>query len=100
MVNLGMAISLRSTPSAEIQIDRLGRVVIPNQVRKILNLLPGTRLVLHLETDDSIVLKVIEEEPATHRKDGVMVIEGELVGQLGQDQVAVDRNERIKKLIS
>lgn len=95
-----MALSLRTTPTAEIQIDKLGRVVIPNEVRKILNLLPGTKLVLHLETDDSIVLKVVEEEPATHRKDGVMVIEGELVGTDVREPVLVDRDERIKKLTS
>lgn len=62
----------------EITLDKLGRVVIPLAIRKKFNLQPGTVLEITLEEGDKIVLKVVEEKPRIKRKDGVMVIGGDL----------------------
>ena len=83
-----------------INIDKLGRVVVPQEVRKKLNLQPGTKLAVFLENEDKIVLQIVEEKPMTERKDGVLLITGELTEPDLDivEFVKQDREERMRKL--
>lgn len=65
--------------SIHIKIDKSGRVVIPQEVREELHLQPGTTLALELETDNSIVLKVVQEEAEIVYENGIPVFKGELL---------------------
>ena len=83
----------------QLKIDKLGRIVIPQAVRKHLNLHPGSQLKLFLETDDKIILKVVPQEPLVDRQKGVLVIEGKLHARDSQDLVNKDREDRIQKIL-
>ena len=60
-------------------IDAAGRLVIPKQLRDALRLAPGTRLRI-IERDHSLVLEPVEHEPVLVRRDGLILIGGELQG--------------------
>lgn len=81
-----------------IQIDKLGRVVVPQEVRKKLNLQPGTKLTVFLEEENKIVLQIMEEAPRTERKDGVLLLTGELADQ-DVDIVELVKKDRERKLL-
>ena len=48
-------------PQYRVRIDKQGRIVIPSEVRKILNLQPNTELLLNVR-DKKIVLEVVEKD--------------------------------------
>lgn len=81
-----------------IQIDKLGRVVVPQDVRRRLNIQPGTKLKVFLEDENKIVLQIVEEEPVTERKDGVLLIAGELT-EPDLDLVELVKQDRERKLL-
>ena len=74
-----------------ITIDKLGRVVIPQKLRERLGLFPGTKLVVESNTDDAVVLKLVQEVPEVRREKGKFPV------ILGKSKVDVDIVELIKK---
>jgi AbrB family looped-hinge helix DNA binding protein len=60
-------------------IDAAGRLVIPKQLRDALRLAPGTRLRV-IEKDHGLVLEPVDQEPVLVRRDGLILIGGELHG--------------------
>ncbi|MCP5464012.1 MAG: AbrB/MazE/SpoVT family DNA-binding domain-containing protein [Deltaproteobacteria bacterium] len=93
-----MALSVSEQKQKLLKIDRLGRIVIPHDLREHLNLQPGSKLELFLEQDDRIVLKVVAERPETTRQNGVLVIQGELSQEAVKETTERVREERIKDL--
>ncbi len=59
----------------KVTIDRLGRLVVPKQVRERFHLVPGTTLELHIEPN-GIQLRPVHQEPALQRKDGILIHHG------------------------
>lgn len=55
-------------------IDKFGRVVIPQKVREALGLRPGTKLEVVKETDQTVLLRIVEEEAWIEWNKGVPVI--------------------------
>lgn len=76
-------------------IDGAGRVVIPKPLREALRLLPKTRLRV-AERGRCVVLEPVEEAPVLIRRDGLVLIGGELVGP--PPEVRKLREERIDEL--
>ncbi|MBI4766540.1 MAG: AbrB/MazE/SpoVT family DNA-binding domain-containing protein [Deltaproteobacteria bacterium] len=82
----------------EATIDRFGRILIPQKIRKIFGLKPG--VVLEIKgSEKEIRLKPLEEKPSLVRKNGVLVFSADptddIVGMI--DKV---RSERSRNLIS
>jgi AbrB family looped-hinge helix DNA binding protein len=77
-------------------IDRAGRVVIPKRLRDSLRLHPNTRLRV-VERDRRIVLEPIEEEPLLIRRDGLVLLGGELVQ--AAPAARDDRERRLDELV-
>ncbi len=71
-----MNLAKESNPPLTLTIDKFGRVVIPREVREALHMKAGTKLEVALETDSSIVLKVIYEEPEIEYRNGWPTIKG------------------------
>lgn len=83
----------------ETTIDELGRILIPEQIRKDLGIGPGAVLRIE-ERDAGIFLSpeaVETEDPFLVRKGGVLVFTGQAVGDL-ESAVQRDREERIAKV--
>lgn len=78
----------------ETTLDRFGRIVIPKKVRTDLGLKPGAHLTIE-ETDDSIVLKPVSDEPQVIEKDGVLVFAGATTGNI-EEALAQHRKKRLK----
>ena len=77
-------------------IDRFGRILIPQKLRKIFGLKPG--VVLKIEgSEKEIRLKPLEDKPSLARKDGVLVFSADptddLVGLI--DKVRSERNRNL-----
>jgi AbrB family looped-hinge helix DNA binding protein len=82
----------------EATLDRFGRILIPQKIRKIFGLKPGA--ILEIEgSEKEIRLKPLEEKPSLAKKNGVLVFSADatddLVGMI--DEV---RSERNKSLIN
>ncbi|TVR90884.1 MAG: AbrB/MazE/SpoVT family DNA-binding domain-containing protein [Spirochaetaceae bacterium] len=58
-----------------VTIDRLGRIVVPKQVRDRFHLVAGTSLELEVESD-GIRIRPLHQEPALQRKQGVLIHHG------------------------
>lgn len=76
-------------------IDRFGRVVVPQSIRKSLRLDAGTELEIE-QTGDAIVLRPVHERPDLALENGILVF----TGDVGDDQQALRsvRDERLRKL--
>ena len=59
----------------KVTIDRLGRIVVPKQVRDRFHLVAGTSLELNVESD-KIELRPLDREPAVLEKYGVLIHHG------------------------
>lgn len=62
-------------------LDRSGRVVIPQKLRKMADLAPGVEFEIDIRGRE-IVLKPIEVEPVLLKKDSVLIAQGEIVGDM------------------
>ena len=60
-----------------LQIDQLGRVVIPKRLRDRLGLAPGTRLLVE-ERSDGLYLSPVHESGGLVERDGFLVATGEV----------------------
>jgi len=78
----------------EARIDRFGRIVIPKNVRNHLGLHEGS--LLHIEeSNNNIILKVIENITPIKVEDGIAVFTGKATG----DIESVIKHEREQRLI-
>jgi len=77
----------------ETTLDRLGRVVIPKQVRDDLGLKPGAVLEIE-EVEQKIFLKPIHGEPHVVIKDGVLVFSSTTIGDI-VGAIRTHRKERL-----
>jgi AbrB family looped-hinge helix DNA binding protein len=78
-----------------VTIDGVGRLVVPLEVRRRLNLRAGSRLSL-VEDNDRIVLEPERGETAVEERAGILVIQGECAAD-GHDHRR-QREERLAKL--
>ena len=62
----------------EITIDKLGRIVIPKNLREKLNLKQGTCLSVETTEDNTLVIKVIEDKPHLEYKGNILVYKNKL----------------------
>ena len=81
----------------ETTLDRFGRIVIPKKIRDDFNLRAGSQLRIE-ESEKSIVLKPVDEEPNLHLKDGVLVFSGIPLDDLDEALVK-HREERIRRIV-
>lgn len=66
-----------------ISVDKAGRVVLPQHVRRQFNLMPGDKLDLEV-TADGIILRSRSRRGDVVEENGLLVHEGEAVGDLAQ----------------
>jgi AbrB family looped-hinge helix DNA binding protein len=66
-----------------ISVDKAGRVVLPQNVRRQFNLMPGDKLDLEV-TPDGIMLRSRSGRGAVVEENGLLVHEGEAVGDLAE----------------
>ena len=78
-----------------VTIDGVGRLVVPQEVRRRLNLRAGSRLSL-VQDNDRIVLEPERGESVVEERGGVLVIQGECAVE-GHDHRR-QRDERLSKL--
>jgi AbrB family looped-hinge helix DNA binding protein len=82
-----------------LTIDKSGRIVVPKSLRERLGLKPGTELEV-LEHNDGICLRILEQQPALVKIDGLWVHRG--VSQTGANWERVVervRDERIDSVL-
>lgn len=60
-------------------LDKSGRVVIPKKLRERANLDPGVEFEIEIKGKE-IILIPIGEEPILLNKDGVLITQGEIIG--------------------
>ena len=82
----------------EVTLDDRGRIVIPEAVRDQLGLKPGMMLVVETEEKGGVRLRPQPEQPVLINKDGIWVIQGEILEDL-TDVVKRERERRIADLI-
>ncbi len=82
----------------EVTLDDRGRIVIPEAVRDQLGLQPGMTLVVETEEKGGVRLRPQPEQPVLINKDGIWVIQGEILEDL-TDVVKRERERRIADLI-
>jgi len=75
-----------------ISIDKAGRLVLPQQVRRRFHLVAGDSLDLEIVTD-GIFLRTHSRQADLVEENGLLVHEGEVIGDLAQS-VALTRTER------
>lgn len=80
--------------TSEMTIDRSGRLVLPEAVSEHLHLLPGMTLIVEKTDPQGAHLKVQRQADVLVEKDGVLVAQGEAVGNIA----AVIRNEREQRI--
>jgi AbrB family looped-hinge helix DNA binding protein len=78
-----------------VTIDAVGRLVVPQEVRRRLDLAPGTRLQLR-EEQGRLVLEPERSEPAVRETGGLLILEQPLDGQPPDHRDV--RAERIRRL--
>ncbi|HEX6985867.1 MAG TPA: AbrB/MazE/SpoVT family DNA-binding domain-containing protein [Planctomycetaceae bacterium] len=81
----------------EVEVDDQGRIAVPSAVRDRLELTPGTTLVVEQEADTTY-LRVRVEHPRLVEKQGVLVVEGEVLGDI-VDPVRRERDARVEYLM-
>ena len=79
-----------------IPIDKAGRVVLPQQVRRRFHLVAGDRLDMEI-VPDGIYLRAHSRQADLVEEDGLLVHEGEAVGDLAQavEQVRGERDANV-----
>ena len=82
----------------ETTLDKLGRIVIPRQLREDLGLRPGIRLQIE-ECQEEIRLKPIHGEDKVVLKDNVLVFTGDAAGDIIK-AVEGQRRERSSRILS
>ncbi|MGC1274666.1 MAG: AbrB/MazE/SpoVT family DNA-binding domain-containing protein [Planctomycetaceae bacterium] len=82
----------------EVEVDEQGRITIPTAVRDRLALKPGMTLVVEQEPPDRIWLRIRDDEARLVEKDGVLVVEGELIGDV-DDALRRERDARVDRLV-
>ena len=75
-----------------IPIDRAGRVVLPQSVRRLFHLAAGDRLALEI-LPDGIILRSHSRQAPLVEENGLLVHEGAAVGDLAQ-AVELARGDR------
>ncbi|HEY6009867.1 MAG TPA: AbrB/MazE/SpoVT family DNA-binding domain-containing protein [Nitrospirota bacterium] len=63
------------------RLDRLGRVVIPKDIRDRLGVRPGAEIEIY-EKGNEVVLKPVERESSLKLKEGILVYSGTATGDL------------------
>ena len=76
----------------QVKVDKLGRMVLPKQIRDDFDLVPGSVLDVE-ETEEAIVLRPVVDKEPLMVKEGVLVYNGREVGPL-EDGVERAREER------
>lgn len=76
----------------QAKVDKLGRMVLPKQIRDDFALVPGSVLDIE-ETPEAIVLRPVVNNMPLMVKEGVLVYTGREVGPL-EDAVEQAREER------
>lgn len=83
----------------KIPMDKAGRVVIPQEIRKHLGIQGGAEFKV-TETPTAILLEPIEEEPRLVMKNGLLVVAGGEILEHDGDLIARTREERMRKLVN
>jgi bifunctional DNA-binding transcriptional regulator/antitoxin component of YhaV-PrlF toxin-antitoxin module len=86
------------TQRFEIELDDQGRLVLPSPLPRQLGLSSGMTLVVEQATADAAYLQVQSEQPQLIEKQGVLVIQAELVGEF-TDPVRQERDQRATDLL-
>jgi AbrB family looped-hinge helix DNA binding protein len=79
-----------------IAIDAAGRLVVPKAIRTRLDLREGTRLRVREEGGRRLVLEPVAEEGVPVDVDGLLVIRGQLLGEIPDHRE--QRARRIRSL--
>jgi AbrB family looped-hinge helix DNA binding protein len=82
----------------EATIDKFGRILIPQKLRKLFGLRPGAVLEIK-ESGQEIRLKPLEKDSLLTRKNGVLVCSAQPVGDI-VEMIAKVRSERSENLIN
>lgn len=80
----------------ETTLDKFGRIIIPKKVRNNFNLKAGTQFSIE-ESEQTIILKPIHDEPNLIVKDGVLVFSGTPTDNIGE-ALKKHREERARRL--
>ncbi len=64
-----------ATMNATVEIDKLGRLVVPKKMREALHLRPGDQLDAHV-SGDQITLEPKRTARGLHKRDGRLVFDG------------------------
>lgn len=75
-----------------LSLDKAGRIVLPQAVRRQFRLLPGDRLDIQVRPD-GILLRSRHQRPVLVEENGLLVHEGEASGDLAQ-AVDLSRSDR------
>ncbi len=81
----------------KVQMDQVGRVVLPKKVRERFRLRGGDTLALEIK-DDAIELRPQQARARLERVNGVLVLVSETPLPEGRDLVAESREERIDQI--
>jgi AbrB family looped-hinge helix DNA binding protein len=79
-----------------ITIDGAGRLVVPQAMRARLRLKKGTRLRVREEGGSRLILEPLIEEGVPVEVDGLLVIRGQLLGDIPDHRA--QREERLREL--
>lgn len=60
---------------ATVEIDKLGRLVVPKQAREALHLQPGDKLELRV-CEESLILQSVRSPRGLYEEDGLLVFDG------------------------
>lgn len=77
----------------DVTIDKAGRVVIPNGLRRQLGVRAGTRLAVSVE-GQRLVLEPIEETDAIVERNGILIATGSLAGEWDHRDLRDERARR------
>ena len=85
--------------TSSIPIDKAGRLVLPQNVRRQFHLIAGDRLDLEI-VHDGIFLRARSRRADLVEENGLLVHEGEAVGDLAQivEGIRIDRDEDVLDL--
>lgn len=82
----------------EIELEDEGRIVLPSPVRQQLGLIPGMTLVVEQEAPDVTYLRIQQAQPRLVMKQGVLVVESEMIDDF-EDPLLAERDERMMELL-
>ncbi len=77
------------------RMDRFGRIVVPKEVRDRHGLVPGSQVEIE-DSPETIVLRVLSDQPGLVEKEGILVFRGRASGDLDL-AIRSQRNERLRK---